>query len=134
MRALVRKYPVNAHSEENNEVWYYPWHNGDEQGRPYTLEGYRYAMCEDAPEPTEDYTPTANDFEVTEHTREDTDETGETRTVKYWTATYVGNTANTTVETAQESTTTDDSISSSGEASESDSNGISETIDAGFNE
>lgn len=91
MRALVRKYPVNAVAEENNEVWFEPWRNADEQGRPYTLEGYKYAMCENVPdEGTEGDDPRLdiNNYTVTEHTKEIEDESGEIQTIKYWTAIY----------------------------------------------
>jgi len=91
MRALVRKYPVNAVAEENNEVWFEPWRNADEQGRPYTLEGYKYAMCENVPDgEIEDEDPRLdiNNYTVTEHTKEIEDESGEIQTIKYWTAIY----------------------------------------------
>lgn len=98
MRALVRKYPVNAVAEENNEVWFEPWRNADEQGRPYTLEGYRYAMCENVPDeiPEGEYDPRMDvaNYTVTEHTREipseyeGSEEEPSTRTEKYWVAVY----------------------------------------------
>lgn len=94
MKALIRKYPTNAVSEENNEVWLYPWRNADEQGRPYTLEGYRYALCENVPdEPAgeDDARMDVNNYTVEEHTREIPSDAEEgTVTQKYWTATYVG--------------------------------------------
>lgn len=95
MKALIRKYPTNAVKPENNEIWYGPWPDADENGVPYTLEGYRYAMCENAPEPVfDEYTkaivsPTIDDFEVTEHEKT-VGEGEEARVVKYWTATYKG--------------------------------------------
>lgn len=95
MRALVRKYPVNAVAEENNEVWFEPWRNADEQGRPYTLEGYRYAMCENVPDeiPEGENDPRMDvaNYTVTEHTREIPSEEGsekQSRTEKYWVAVY----------------------------------------------
>lgn len=91
MKVLIRKYPVNAVAEENNEVWFEPWHNADQQGRPYILEGYRYAMCENVPdtfEGDEDPRMDVNNYTVEEHER--TEGEGEdTKTVKYWTATYI---------------------------------------------
>lgn len=99
MKALIRKYPTNANSEENNEVWLEPWRNADEQGRPYTLEGYRYALCENVPdEPIgeeDDARLDINNYTVTEHTEEipSEDPEGGTTTRKYWTATF--NTTNT---------------------------------------
>lgn len=89
-RALIRKYPTNAFSPENNEVWFEPWHNADQNGVPYTLEGYRYAMCENIPDAVEgDDDPCAdiNNYTVEEHERTE-GEGEEQRTVKYWTATY----------------------------------------------
>ena len=90
MKALIRKYPINAVAEENNEVWFEPWHNADQQGRPYILEGYRYAMCENVPdtfEGDEDPRMDVNNYTVEEH--EITEGEGEEQTIrKYWTATY----------------------------------------------
>lgn len=93
MKCLVRKYPVNCASEENNEVWMYPWRNADEQGRPYTLEGYKYALCENVPDtPTgeeDDARMNIDNYVVEEHTEEIPSEDGEgTTTRRYWTATY----------------------------------------------
>ena len=95
MKALIRKYPTNAVAEENNEVWLEPWRNADEQGRPYTLEGYKYALCENVPDtiPEGDSDPRmdVNSYTVEEHTREIPGE-GEDETIvqRYWTATYTG--------------------------------------------
>ena len=90
MRALIRKYPTNAVAEENNEVWLEPWHNADEQGRPYILDGYKYAMCENVPDTAPEGVDLfdVNNYIVEEHTREITGEDGETVTQRYWTATY----------------------------------------------
>lgn len=95
MKALIRKYPINAVSEENNEVWLAPWRNADEQGRPYTLEGYRYALCTNVPdEPIgeeDDARMDIANYTVEEHTEEVPSEDGEgTTTRRYWTATYTG--------------------------------------------
>ena len=95
MRALIRKYPVNAVSTENNEVWFEPWRNADEQGRPYTLEGYKYALCENVPDtiPESDSDPRMDvaNYSVEEHTREIPGEgDGEATVQTYWTATYTG--------------------------------------------
>lgn len=95
MKALIRKYPTNAASTENNEVWFEPWRNADEQGRPYTLDGYKYAMCENVPDtiPESDSDPRMDvaNYSVEEHTREIPGE-GEDETIvqRYWTATYTG--------------------------------------------
>ena len=92
MKALIRKYPTNAVSTENNEVWLHPWRNADEQGRPYTLDGYKYAMCENvpdtAPDGGEDPRMDIDNYTVTENTREVIGDDGETVTEKYWTAIY----------------------------------------------
>lgn len=91
MKALIRKCPINAVSPENNEVWFEPWHNGDENGVPYTLEGYRYAMCENVPDTFEgddDPRMDINNYTVEEH--EVTEGEGEEQiTRKYWTAIYI---------------------------------------------
>ena len=91
MRALIRKYPTNAVAEENNEVWFYPWRNADEQGRPYTLEGYKYALCENVPDtvPEGDTDPRmdVSNYTVEERT-ETVEQDGEQITRTYWTATY----------------------------------------------
>jgi len=50
MKALIRKSGINGYEWEEDTIMLYPWPNGDDQGRPYTLEGYRYAMCIDAPD------------------------------------------------------------------------------------
>ena len=50
MKALIRKQGLNGYEWEPDTVMLYPWPNSDDQGRPYTLEGYRYAMCIDAPD------------------------------------------------------------------------------------
>ena len=93
MKALIRRYPINAVSPENNEVWFYPWRNADEQGRPYTLDGYRYALCENVPDtvPEGDTDPRMNvaNYTVEEHT-ETVEQDGEQITRTYWTATYTG--------------------------------------------
>lgn len=95
MKALIRKYPINAVAEENNEVWFYPWRNADEQGRPYTLEGYKYALCENIPDvcnKEDDPRMNINNYIVEEHI-ETTGEGDEQMTRKYWTATYTGGSA-----------------------------------------
>lgn len=96
MKALIRKYPINQVAVENNEVWFEPWHNADEQGRPYTLEGYRYALCENVPDTFdgegEDPRMDVNNYTVEEHTKEvpSEDPEGGSTTIKYWTAIYNG--------------------------------------------
>ena len=50
MKALIRKQGLNGYEWEQDTVMLYPWPNGDDQGRPYTLEGYRYALCIDVPD------------------------------------------------------------------------------------
>lgn len=62
MKALIRQYPTNARAKENEEVWFEPWPAGTgENGEPYTLDGYRYALAQDAPL---DAIP--SDFDITE--------------------------------------------------------------------
>ena len=91
MKALIRKYPTNAHSVENNEVWFPPWRDADENGVPYTLEGYRYALCENVPDSYEgegdDPRMDVENYTVEEHERTE-GEGEEARTVRYWTAVY----------------------------------------------
>lgn len=96
MKALVRKYPINAKKEELNEIYTEPqWQDWiDSDGFPLTDENYGYALCEDCPDDletsTEDGKVRIDLFDVTEHTKEVEDEMGEKQTVKFWTATYVG--------------------------------------------
>lgn len=92
MKALIRKHGYNCRPEFGEEVWFEPWANADEQGRPYTLEGYRYALCENvpdtAPEGENDPRTDVANYTVEEH--EVTEGEGEEQTTRrYWTATYV---------------------------------------------
>lgn len=90
MRALIKKYPINARYEYENEIWeetrWTPLMSGDDL-MPYTNENYAYALCEDCPDDVE---LTIEDFEVTEHVNEVEDEFGEKVQVKSWTAKYIG--------------------------------------------
>ena len=93
MKALIRKHGYNCRPEFGEEVWLEPWANADEQGRPYTLEGYRYALCENIPDGPfdEENDPRLNvvNYSVEEHTVTE-GEREEQTTKKYWTAIYIG--------------------------------------------
>lgn len=88
MKALVKKYPINAKKE--SEEWVYPetlWQDWmGENGEPLTDESLGYALCEDCPEDALN----VDDFEVTEHVKTVKGDFGEDVQVKYWTAVYVG--------------------------------------------
>ena len=90
MKALVKRYPINAKKIEQNEVYIEPqWHDWIQpNGAPLTDENLGYALCKNCPEGVE---LTPEDFEVTEHTKTVPSEygDGEEQTVKYWTAKYV---------------------------------------------
>ena len=94
MKALIRKRPINAYEWQSDEVWFEPWINADEIGRPYTLEGYRYALCMNVPDGEiveNDPRLDAANYEITEHivnggTEEEPDETFH----HIWMATYTG--------------------------------------------
>ena len=90
MKALIKKYPINARYESENEVWeeprWTPLMNG-ENLEPYINEDYGYALCEDCPDDVE---LTVDDFEVKEQTKTIEDDMGEKVEVKFWTATYIG--------------------------------------------
>ena len=91
MKALIKKYPINARYESENEVWeetrWTPMMNS-ENLEPYINEDYGYALCEDCPDDVE---LTVEMFDVTEHVKTVKDIDGEVvETKKYWTAEYVG--------------------------------------------
>ena len=96
MKALIRKQGINGYVWEQDTIMLEPFPKGtDDIGRPYTLEGYRYALCTDAPE---NPVPDANgndarldaaNYDVTEH-QETVEQDGEQITRTYWTATYTG--------------------------------------------
>ena len=93
MKALIRKSPTNCYEWQEETVMLEPFPQGtDDIGRPYTLEGYRYALCENVPDgeivENDPRLDTAN-YEVTEHT-EVIEQNGEQITRTYWTATYTG--------------------------------------------
>ena len=95
MKILIRKQGLNGYEWEPDTVMLYPWPNGDEQGRPYTLEGYRYALCTNVPdEPVlsgeADLRLDASRYDVTEHQETVTGDDGEEITRRYWTATWRG--------------------------------------------
>lgn len=101
MKALVRKYSINAKKPEQSEVYTEPqWHDWIQaDGRPLTDENLAYALCENCPEDLETYIDMENGyqnladlFEVTEHTKTVPSEygDGEEQTVKYWTAVFIG--------------------------------------------
>ena len=51
MKALIRKSPINCYEWQEETVMLEPFPQGtDEIGRPYTLEGYRYALCVNVPD------------------------------------------------------------------------------------
>lgn len=89
MKALIKKYPINARVESDSEVYLQiAWHDWiDEAGKPLTDENYGYALCNEAPDDVE---LSADDFRVEEHITEVTTETGEKVKKKYWTAIYDG--------------------------------------------
>lgn len=95
MKALVKKCPINARYESENEVWEEARWTAmmKESGNlePYINEDYGYALCEDVPDDMEELT--VDNFEITEHTKTVPSEMGdgEAQTVRYWTAKYVGN-------------------------------------------
>lgn len=89
MKALVKKYNINAKTPEQNEVYIEPqWHDWvKSNGSPLTDENYAYALCQECPEGIE---LTADDFDVFEYTKEVEDDMGEKTKVKYWIAKYIG--------------------------------------------
>jgi len=51
MKALVSKIGFNSDEIHGEGVILEPyWIDADEAGRPYTLDGYHYALCIDAPD------------------------------------------------------------------------------------
>ena len=93
MRALIRKRPMNCTEQEIESIMLEPWLNANDDGTPYTLEGYRYALCSDIPDGPDldengnDRRMDLNNYVIEEHTEEtDSDEGPVTR--RYWTATY----------------------------------------------
>lgn len=92
MKALIRKNPDTPTKPAQDEVYLQPWLDwiDQETGRPLTDENYGYALCESVPDDHPgDIGPM--DFQVTAHTRTETDpygEEGQSVTVRYWTATY----------------------------------------------
>ena len=88
MKALIRKSPLNCYEWQSETVMLEPFPQGtDDIGRPYTLEGYRYALCTDVPEGEiveDDPRLDAVNYTVTEEEYED--EEGDTH--RRWVATY----------------------------------------------
>ena len=88
MKALIRKSPINCYEWQSETVMLEPFPQGtDDIGRPYTLEGYRYALCTDVPDGEiieDDPRLDAGNYTVTEHEAEDED--GNIH--KFWIATY----------------------------------------------
>ena len=88
MKALIRKSPINCYEWQSETVMLEPFPSGtDEIGRPYTLEGYRYALCVDVPDgDVEENDPRldAKNYTVTEHHYKDDDDVDHTM----FTATY----------------------------------------------
>ena len=85
MKALIRKKPVNCYDWQENTIMLEPFPAGtDEFGRPYTLEGYRYALCTNVPDGDlveDDDRLKIENYVVEEHI---------TAEKKYWTARYIG--------------------------------------------
>lgn len=98
MKALIRRHGYTPTKESQNEVYLEPWLDWIDPttGDPLTNESYAYALCENVPnEPVPD--SEGNDirldvtkYDISEHTKQ-IEEEGETRTVKYWTAVWIGN-------------------------------------------
>ena len=95
MKALIRKSPINCYEWQEETVMLEPFPQGtDEIGRPYTLDGYRYALCTNVPDGEiieNDPRLDAANYEVTEHivnggTEDEPDETYH----KIWIADYIG--------------------------------------------
>ena len=88
MKALIRKSPMNCYEWQSETVMLEPFPQGtDEIGRPYTLEGYRYALCVDVPDgDVEENDPRldADNYIVTEHHFKDDEDRDHT----VFTATY----------------------------------------------
>ena len=88
MKALIRKSPINCYEWQEETVMLEPFPQGtDDIGRPYTLEGYRYALCENVPDGDiieNDPRMDVANYDVTKGTYEDDE--GNTHTK--WTATY----------------------------------------------
>ena len=96
MKALIRKHGANCRPEFGEEVWLEPWMNADAEGKPYTLEGYRYALCTNVPDAPvlddqeNDRRLDVANYDVIENTvTEGEGEEAVTRT--YWAATYISN-------------------------------------------
>lgn len=77
MKALIRKSPINCYEWQEETVMLEPFPQGtDDIGRPYTLEGYRYALCVDVPEgeiQEDDPRLDATNYEITPHNVTDDD-------------------------------------------------------------
>ena len=94
MKALIRKSPINCYEWQSETVMLEPFPQGtDDIGRPYTLEGYRYALCMNVPdapvldEQENDRRLDVANYDVIENTV--TEGEGEEQiTRKYWTATW----------------------------------------------
>ena len=89
MKALIRKFGINCYEWQSETVILEPFPQGtDEIGRPYTLDGYRYALCMNVPDgdliENDPRMNTAN-YELQSH--KITDENGYERIV--WTAAYI---------------------------------------------
>lgn len=98
MKALIKRYPINAKDKSQNEVWEetrwtrYMLETGDLT--PYINEDYAYALCEDCPVLNE---YVVDDFDVKEYTKK-----VDGKDVKYWLATFTGKAENTTTDNSAE--------------------------------
>ena len=82
MKALIRKSPMNCYEWQEETVMLEPFPQGtDDIGRPYTLEGYRYALCTDVPDGEiveDDPRLDAKNYFVKEHHYKDDDDVDHT--------------------------------------------------------
>ncbi len=94
MKALVRKHGYTPTRPSQDEIYLQPWLEwiDPQTGAPLTNENYAYALCDEFNPTFTEVHPelTLEDFVVTEHTKQTPGEEGETVTVKYWTAQYIG--------------------------------------------
>lgn len=91
MKAIVRRYPINAERPSQNEVYLEPtWLDWwDKDGMPLCdgVGAYTYALCTDVPNDIDQSEVTADDFEIVPY--EVTNEDEETKITRYK-AHYIG--------------------------------------------
>ena len=93
MKALIRKHGYTPTDIEQNEVYVEPWLSWVDKitGAPLTDENYGYALCDDIPSGVDAQELTVDDFEVTQHTREEASDIDDEKViVRYWKAKYIG--------------------------------------------